>query len=683
MNTTTSTGQNESAVFYLSPNGCDQWTGKMPAPAGDRSDGPFATLERARDAVRELKKRTGLPPGGVSVILRGGIYPMSQGLDFGPDDSGTGDVPIVYRAADGETVRILGGRLLDPAAFIPVSDPAVRSRLAEPARDQVVQIDLRGQGIDDLGAFLSRGFQRPTTPAHLELFFNDQPMTVAQWPNAGEFTTITGYMKTKVNEWKAESGELTGGFMYAGDRPRAWSPSDDIWVHGYWAWDWANSYERVSRLDPERRIVETAEPYGLYHFTKGQRFYFLNVLEELDQPGEYYLDREHGILYFWPPAPMAGADVLVSVVSAPLINLNWVSHIQFRDLILEAGRGSAMEALGGEALLVSGCIIRNAGNWAIRIDGGTLHTIDSCEIYGTGDGGIKIDGGDRRTLTPCGHTVINCHIHHFARWSRCYVTGILAGGVGMRFAHNLIHDAPHTAILFSGNDFTVECNEIHHVCLETGDAGAIYTGRDYTFRGNVIRRNFIHHMGGVGMGSMAIYMDDCVSGTRIEENILWKCQYGIMLGGGRDFVVANNVFVDCRPAIHADARGIDPNPVWQNMVKNIMKENLDAMRHHEPPYRDRYPEIAEVDRYYAADQGVPPENNAVERNIVYRCAPWIGACWPAGAHNGITEKNNLIGPVPGFIDPDNGDFRLQPDSPALLIGFKPIAIHTIGPQKLG
>ena len=102
----------------------------------------------------------------------------------------------------------------------------------------------------------------------------------------------------------------------------------------------------------------------------------------------------------------------------------------------------------------------------------------------------------------------------------------------MRFAHNLIHDAPHNAILFWGNDFLIENNEIYRVCLETGDAGAIYTGRDYTYRGNVIRRNFIHHMGGVGMGTMAIYMDDCVSGTHIAENTLWRCQTAVVLGGG-------------------------------------------------------------------------------------------------------------------------------------------------------
>jgi len=182
----------------------------------------------------------------------------------------------------------------------------------------------------------------------------------------------------------------------------------------------------------------------------------------------------------------------------------------------------------------------------------------------------------------------------------------------------IIHDAPHAAILFGGNEILIEGNEIHRACLETGDVGAIYAGRDYTYRGNVIRRNFIHHMGGVGCGSMGVYMDDCVSGTRIVENVLWECQHGIFLGGGRDFEVENNVLADCRMPIYADARGAAPTPVWQNMVNVTMRQRLEAMRCHEPPYLDRYPELAGLDVYLDAGMGVPPEHNRTARNIIVR-----------------------------------------------------------------
>ena len=639
---------------------------------------PYPTLAAARDAIRTQRQEHGRPSGGVIVLVQGGEYRLTGSLVFGKEDSGTEHSPIVYRVAAGATARFHGGVRLDPAAFRPVTEPGVRARLSEPACDHVVQIDLGAQGVTDFGAFTSRGFNRPTAPAHLELFFNDQPMTVAQWPDAGQFTTITGFTKPMQNEWGAESGDLTGGFTYDGDQPRRWTPSDNIWVHGYWAYDWANSYERVSRLDPVARVVETARPHGNYHFTKGQRFYFLNVLEELDQPGEFYVDRERGILYFWPPAPLAGAEILVSVLNGPLLTLTEASHFEFHGFTLEAGRGCGLRIDGGDGVVIAGCTIRHCGTWAVQIAGGTRHRVAGCDIYGTGDGGIDINAGDRTSLTPCNHVVLNNHIHHFAHWSRCYVAGINASGVGIRIAQNRIHDAPHNAILFWGNDFLIENNEIYRVCLETGDAGAIYTGRDYTFRGNIIRRNFIHHLGGVGMGSIAIYMDDCVSGTHIVENILWNCQYGLMLGGGCDFVVANNLFVNCRPAISADARGVDPNPVWQAMVNKTMKQRLEVMRHQHPPYSTRYPEIAAVAPYLAAGHGVPPQNNRVERNIAWHCGGWISECWPKQSDNGITERNNLVGVDPGFTDEASGILSLRPESPAWALGFQPIPLDEIG-----
>ena len=182
---------------------------------------PFATLEDARDAVRELKATSGLPTGGLKVRVRNGVHALAHGVRFGPEDSGTAAAPIVYCPAEGETVRLLGGQQLDPAAWTPVIDPAVRARLAEEAKEHVVQIDLTAQGVTDLGTFVSRGFGRDTGPAHLELFFNDLPMTVAQWPNAGQFAAITGFTKPVTNPWGQEAGDLTGGFTYDGDRPSA------------------------------------------------------------------------------------------------------------------------------------------------------------------------------------------------------------------------------------------------------------------------------------------------------------------------------------------------------------------------------------------------------------------------------------------------------------------------------
>jgi hypothetical protein len=698
---------NLAAQLYVATTGND-------ANSGTRAR-PFATLERARDEVRRLKQDGKQPEGGLTIWLRGGDYVRTNALELTAADSGTPNAAIVWRACKGETVRLLGGRNL--SGFEPVTDPATLARLPEAARGHAIQVNLKSLGVTDFGQMRSRGFGRPLTPAHCELFCGGRPMTLARWPNEGDWERIAGYPDAGAmkDEHGGKTGKLEEGFTYSGDRPREWKDLSDVWVHGYWSWDWANSYERVASIDLDRRLVKTAAPYGMYSFRKGQRFYFLNLLEELDQPGEWFLDRTTGILYFWPPAPLtpreptslparsgdsetagrdAGArggatpEVLLSLLADPLLKLSDVSHVTFRGLILEATRGSAVQIHGGASNRVAGCLIHNIGNYGVTIEGGAGHGVLSCDIFDTGDGGVSMDGGDRQTLRPAGHFVENCHFARQGRWSKCYVPAVLIGGVGQRASHNLIHDHPHCAILFTGNDHVIEFNEIHHIALETGDVGAIYTGRDYTFRGNRIRYNFVHDTGGVGMGSMGIYMDDCVSGTEIFGNIFCKVQRAAFLGGGRDHQVINNIFVDCNYAVELDGRGLDPSPVWHGMVDQTMRQSLAKM----PPalYRERYPAMKALDQYYgppdgpaitgAAFKGIPPENNVVARNI--SVGKWLKEYWHATPGMLLLE-NNLTNAASSFVRPPGDaaqtkDFALRRDSPAWKLGFQPIPLDKIG-----
>src|SRR6266851_907763 len=138
------------------------------------------------------------------------------------------------------------------------------------------------------------------------------------------------------------------------------------------------------------------------------------------------------------------------------------------------------------------------------------------------------------------------------RWSKCYVPAVLLDGVGLRASHNLIHDHPHCAILFNGNDHLIDFNEIHHIALETGDVGAIYAGRDYTYRGNRIRNNFIHHTGGVGMGSMVSIWTTASAAPRCSATSFTKCSAPRSSAGGCDHQVINNIFVDCNHAVELD-----------------------------------------------------------------------------------------------------------------------------------
>jgi len=654
-------------------------------------ENPFATLERARDEVRKSRQKGILPKEGVMISLRGGDYTRTNALELTASDSGAASSPIIWQSAKNENARLLGGRKL--SGFKPVTNAAVLARLDENARGQVVQIDLRAMGISNFGEMKSRGFGRPLSPAHCELFFGGKPMTLARWPNEGEWERIAGFPESTAegDGHGGKIGKLGDGFSYSGDRPRRWKGTSDLWVHGYWAWDWANSYERVASVDLEKRLVQTAAPYGNYGFRKGQRFYFLNVLEELDQPGEWFLDRSGGVLYFWPPGDnkAEGRDeTLLSLLAEPMLKMTDASRVTFRGITLEATRGNAIEIRDGASNRIADCVIRNIGDSGVTIDGGANHAVVGCEILDTGDGGVSLQGGNRSTLKSAGHFVENCHFARQGRWSKCYVPAVMMDGVGMRASHNLIHDHPHCAILFNGNDHLIEFNEIHHIALESGDVGAIYAGRDYTYRGNVIRHNFIHHTGGVGMGSMGIYMDDCVSGTEIFGNIFYKVQRSAFLGGGRDHQVINNIFVDCNHAVELDGRGLDKSPVWRDMVDKTMRQRLSAVP--TELYRERYPALKTLDAFYgppggpsiesAAFLGVPPENNVVASNV--SVGKWLRVGWHATTAM-LRLDNNLTNVEPGFVGKIDDqakakDFALKPDSPAWALGFQKIPVEKIG-----
>lgn len=650
----------EKNCFYVSAAGHDSWSGRLAAPTAQRDDGPFKSLQKARDAIRQLKRDGRLPKGGVTVQLRGGVYPLTETFELTSEDNGAEGSPVVYRAYRAEEVRLSGGKEI--TGFGPIADPAVMSRIDPANRDKIVKADLRREGVTGFGQLKPRGFGRPMYPAALELFFQDRPMQLARWPN-------TGWVKIAATP----GGKNAGKFQYEGDRPKRWSEAEEIWLHGYWTYDWADTYEQVKSINIETRRIATFEPHGAYGYTKGKRYYALNILAELDAPGEWWLDRDSGVLYFWPPAPLSDGRAFVSILEQPMISMRDVSHIELQGLTLECTRGTAVKIIGGSSNTVSRCRFRNIGNAAIDISGGTNNGVLGCEIHDTGDGGIILSGGDRKTLVAAGNYACNNHIHRYSRWVRTYRPAIRISGVGNRIAHNLIHDGPHTAVLFGGNDHLLEFNEVHDVCYETGDVGAFYTGRDWTTRGTVIRYNYFHNISGpYTHGAMAVYLDDAASGTTIFGNVFFKASRAAFIGGGRDNVVENNIFVHCHPAVHIDARGLG----WAK--KHIAKgggwhmyQKLAAVNYGKPPYSTRYPKLATI----LQDDPAVPKGNIVRRNV---CS---GGRWMdlQGVDQSIvTMEDNLIADDPGFVDGDNADFRLKGDAPAYRMGFKQIPFNEIG-----
>ncbi len=632
-----------AAEFFVSPQGND-------AQAGTK-DQPFKTLEATRDAVRKSDRG-----GEIVVWLRAGVYERPGPFELTAQDSGRSGKPVTYRAYPDEEVRIIGGRQVDDRR--PVTDEATLSRLVPEARGKVLQADLKAVGIRDYGQVKSGG---------LELFFEDKPMTLARWPNEG-FVTIAGLVEPDTVNVRGTKGSKTGKFLYEGDRPSRWRQENDVWVHGYWFWDWADERQKVESIDTEKRVITVAPPFHGYGYRIGQWFYGLNILPELDMPGEWYLDREKGVLYFWPPAPIEKGRAVVSVADV-LVSLTGVAYVTFEGVIFEAARGTAVVMKDCEHTQIAGCVLRNLGNRAVQIEGGQNNGVAGCDIYGAGGGGIYLRGGERASLTPGGHFADNNHIHHYGRWNRMYTPAISLDGVGNRVTHNLIHDAPHIAVSFGGNDHVMEFNEIHDVCLESNDAGAIYAGRDWTMRGTAIRHNYLHDITGFrGRGCVGVYLDDMFCGTQIYGNVFYRVTRAAFIGGGRDCTVENNIFVDCRPSLHVDARAMG----WaKDSVATTMMQRLKAVPYTSPLWRDRYPELVRV----LQDEPAAPKGNVVARNVSWG-GQWEEVSKEARPY--LTFSDNCVDADPLFQDAPPKAFRLQDNSPAYKIGFKPIPFEKIG-----
>ncbi len=688
-----------TADVFVSPSGSDANPGTI--------EKPFATLERARDALRSISRDH---PRGV--IVRGGVYRVSKSLALGQEDSGTDGAPVTWEAAPGETVRLVGGVAL--AGWQPVEDAAVRARLSPEAREHVVQCDLNAAGITNLGTV------QPQTGIRAELFFNHRYMPLARYPNDGwlNIADVPSDEQFKVKDKDDGYIRHFGPFQYNGDRPGRWRDAADVWIHGYWTYDWADEYQQVDRIDFEKSLIWPRQPYHHYGYTKGHRYYFLNVLEELDQPGEWYLDRANRILYFWPPGELESAEITFPDLEQPMVVLDNAAHIALRGMVFECSRAEAVVIKGGTCNEVRGCTVRNVGRTAIDVKGGTRHAVRGCDIYEVASTGISLDGGDRQTLIPGEHTVANCDIHEFARVQKTYHPAVALNGVGNRMTHCFIHDAPHQGVGYSGNDHVIEYCEFTRIARETGDVGAIYAAMDWTYTGHVFRYNYFHDIHGPGeLGCFTIYPDLPCGGIHLYGNVFYDVDQGFLTNSGRGMLIENNLFLQCartfRFNVWGDMKMFKPGGPWE------MAERLDRVKYDQPPYSTRYPMLAGLAADFAKGgqdefQRTLPKDNIIrcnistgphflglgaqasladvrlEKNLICNSVVMTGS--PTGDGHATTyahddkEIQKVLGKTgnvirfdaPGLVDPAREDFRLRRNSPARKLGFVPIPFDEIG-----
>jgi len=668
----TTTAGAQHLDFFVATDGDDR-------AAGTR-ERPFATLEGARDAIRGFRQSGGLK-APVTVWVRGGLYYRTKTFELTREDSGARTAPVVYRSYPHESVHLVGGRPIDASWFRPVDDPAILDRLEKSVRGRVLCIDLRAHSISDFGDLSGMA-------GGMKFFLGDRRLPLARWPNEGWALGRRGRVIGKDNDGVPQVQD--GGrqsrimaFRFEGKWPNRWNDLDAVWLCNFFWEEYCFHAWKIKGVDWDRQEI-TFDHDLIDRLQEWLRFCVVNAIEEIDTPGEWFLDRKRGILYLFPPEGFGSQPLLASILQDTLISLNDVSFVTIRGLTMEATRGVVVSVAGGSDNLIAGCTIRNAAQGAI-LAGGSNNGIVGCDVYNLEAAGVRVSGGDRKTLTPAGLHVLNTHIHHYGQCIKEWQPGVKVSGVGNRVAHCKIHHAPAYAISFEGNDHLFEFNEMHDVDLEMSDVGVIGTGTDWTFRGNVIRHNFIHHIPERPYpGVVAIYMDNCACSADIIGNVLYKVTDGVLIGGGRDNLIENNIFVECGVPVKMDNRGLRWETRWGHFKPGgPMYKPLEEFKHDQPPWSTRYPKLARI----LNEHPQAPLGNTLQRNVSVRSGwrdPEAECRKTFKVHIDtpyMTIKDNFVtDDDPGFVDMAALNFQLRNDSVIYkkVPGFKAIPFDRIG-----
>jgi len=373
-----------------------------------------------------------------------------------------------------------------------------------------------------------------------------------------------------------------------------WERAKAPWFHGYWNRDWADLHIKGNIKDGEITLEHTP----LFGLGKGKYFYIENVLEELSEPGEWYLDRDTGILYFWSIGDINNQELFISMLEEPLIKLKNTSYIEFKNITFEMTRAKLID-IEGKYNTISNATIRNAGTTAISLNGYS-NKIENCNIYNSGNCGIQIYGDKKniKHLIKEKNIITNNNIHHTSQWATTFYSAIkIEKSVGNIIEHNEIHDLPYTAIWIYGNEHLIQYNNIYNTNQYNSDGGSIYSGRSWGDRGNTIQYNFIHnlHTYFEGSGLHGVYLDDIASGFHIHDNIFYNLdKYAIVTGGGRDNIIEKNIFIKTS-GFHTDCRGT----TVINNIKGSSWNFLERLAKYDVEYtkgiwKKAYPKLAKI-----------------------------------------------------------------------------------------
>lgn len=570
----------QAQQLFVAPNGSDTNAGTL--------DKPFATLTKAREAIREIKKNKGLDKNGITVFIRGGNYQLTSSFELTKEDGGEEGKLITYKAYQNEVPRLIGGSVVDKKQWKSLDQEAIKRVHPNVNPNKLVVLDVAALGYRNIQQFAPSN-QFITDWYIIDLFANDKRQPISQFPNATQnirgvndpgWITCNG-AKDQMSFYygangKPDDADGTNEIDSDGtNRTQRWvnalNSGHEIWMKGLWRVPWEPITMKVKAINTEDQSISfhEAPPSGmgskytavvnqnpLWRKGSGKENYFvLNLLEEIDQPGEWALDTKDKKLYYYPSAPLEKLNIMISDMISPVVKLNRVDHVQIQGIQVEGGLGTGIDILFSTHITVASCSIVNTGKIGISMSGGKNNTLLSNNISETGGVGIDLKNlGDRKTLTSSDVLVQNNHIHHVGKI--IYKQGMfLTNCVGVTVSHNLIHDIPTASIrTFEINNCIIEYNEIHNIALKEGDTGAFYSYGGWSTYGNIFRYNFIHHINRAN----GLYSDDGDSGDFYYKNIIQDCVHGVLFGGGHDVLAENNLFIQSKYQT-IDDRGKDRN----------------------------------------------------------------------------------------------------------------------------
>ena len=701
----------DEADFYVATNGSDTWSGKMDSQVSNTKNGPFATLERARDAVRELRKNK---KGEITVSIRGGLYKLDETIVFGLDDSGDKNTKITYKAYSGEKPVFSSGEKL--TGFKKLEQ--YPEGLPQEAKGKVWVKDIP----KELGRF--------------KTLYDEKGML----------------QRARSEGFFPEKGSARNRLIFPEGKLKDRGNVEDyeVMVRPHHAWilnvlpvvsvDEKNSAAQLS--------LDASYVMNKLHFLKTTPSVWVeNVIDELDEPGEWALDTKKGKLYLWPRGAEPSAQTVVPQLLELIRvegNIDYkgakdipVKNLHFQGLTFKHGERYTMDegdaglqhdwdfldkknALirfrGAEGCSVDQCHFLHSGSGAIRVDlHGMNNTLSNNVIEYMGGGGILLAGyGPGTKDVNKKNLVTNNHIHHVGEiyW---HSPGLFIWQSGENMiSNNLIHHTNYTGLILSGcmthffhksgrelgrtlrkhelgklpknlktedikqylhsRNNVIEYNEIHHAMQKLGDGNAIYIRG--AGRNNIIRRNYIHHLVTPMIMQCAMRTDGGQEDTIFAENVIYKCtSQGIMLK--LNTRCENNFIVD----VIAPPRGYYISLREGPMEGGTIRNNILYSTGKVDTFISELGKNAKKTEDRRGRRIARSADSDTDFNIYYSAADIAAGkkMLKQQRQNGVDENSQSVDPM--FVDPENGDFSFKPGSPALKMGIKPIDVTKAGLKK--